>query len=167
MADRPVNGQLLIAYGRGPRATVIYTTAYTFKAAQAALRRCIAQHGEWACARVVTDDPSQASALCPGGVLTMSCRGESGPAASRPSSSRRRVSIDVRDALDWHQRGRRAWTAGIPRRVSMPMREIEVMSGNWAVAADLHHATERRRGPARARAPRRAEPVVACGRPPP
>ena len=63
MADRPVNGQLLIAYGRGPRATVIYTTAYTFNAAQAALERCIAQHGRWVCARLVTDHPSQAPAL--------------------------------------------------------------------------------------------------------
>jgi hypothetical protein len=63
MADQSVNGQLLIAYGRGPRATVIYTTAYTFNAAQAALERCIAQHGPWACARVVTGHPSQAPAL--------------------------------------------------------------------------------------------------------
>jgi hypothetical protein len=63
MADRSANAQLLIAYGRGPRASVIYTTAYTRNAAQAALERCIAQHGQWVCARVVTDHPSQASAL--------------------------------------------------------------------------------------------------------
>lgn len=63
MAAQSVNGQLLIAYGRGPRATVIYTTAYTFNAAQAALKRCIAQHGGWVCARVVTDHPNQRSAL--------------------------------------------------------------------------------------------------------
>jgi hypothetical protein len=63
MADRSVNDQLLIAYGRGPRATVIYTTAYTLNAAQAALARCTAQHGQWVCARVVTDHPNPASAL--------------------------------------------------------------------------------------------------------
>jgi hypothetical protein len=63
MAERSVNGQLLIAYGRGRRASVIYTTAYTLNAAQAALERCIAEHGRWVCARLVTDHPSQASAL--------------------------------------------------------------------------------------------------------
>jgi hypothetical protein len=63
IADRSVNDQLLIAYGRGPRATVIYTTAYTLNAAQAALERCNAQHGQWVCARVVTDHPNQATAL--------------------------------------------------------------------------------------------------------
>jgi hypothetical protein len=63
MADRSVNDQLLIAYGRGPRATVIYTTAYTLNAAQAALERCNAQHGQWVGARVVTEHPNQAFAL--------------------------------------------------------------------------------------------------------
>ena len=51
---RPVNAQLLIAYGRG-RASVVYAAAYTFAAAQAALERCVAEHGRWVCARIVTD----------------------------------------------------------------------------------------------------------------
>jgi hypothetical protein len=61
MSDRPVNAQLLIAYGRG-RASVIYTAAYTVDAARAALERCVAAHGRWVCARIVTDVPGTAAA---------------------------------------------------------------------------------------------------------
>jgi hypothetical protein len=57
-----VNDQLLIAYGHG-RATTIYTTAYTFNAAHTALERCIAHHGRWTRARIVTDLASEAPTL--------------------------------------------------------------------------------------------------------
>jgi hypothetical protein len=61
VSDQPVNKQLLIAYGRG-RASVIYTAAYTLETARAALERCVAAHGRWVCARIVSDLPGSAAA---------------------------------------------------------------------------------------------------------
>jgi hypothetical protein len=51
-ANGTLNAQLVVAYGRG-RATRVYTTAYSLRAGQAALRRCIAAHGAHVSARLV------------------------------------------------------------------------------------------------------------------
>jgi hypothetical protein len=42
----------------------VYTAAYTLAAAQAALERCIAEHGRWVQARIITDGgPASAPAV--------------------------------------------------------------------------------------------------------
>lgn len=52
LANATSSPQLVVAYGRG-RSTRIYTTAYSLRAGQAALRRCIAAHGPHVYARLV------------------------------------------------------------------------------------------------------------------
>jgi hypothetical protein len=51
-ANGTTSRQLVVAYGRG-RSTRIYTTAYTLRAGQAALRRCIGAYGPHVSARLV------------------------------------------------------------------------------------------------------------------
>jgi hypothetical protein len=51
-ADQTSSNQLVVAYGRG-RSTRVYTTAYSLRSGQLALRRCIAAHGPDVFARLV------------------------------------------------------------------------------------------------------------------
>jgi hypothetical protein len=61
-AEPTLAEQLVVIYGRGP-ATAVYAAAYSAQQAEAALWRCIAQHGRRVSARIVPARSSLPAAL--------------------------------------------------------------------------------------------------------